>query len=54
VTGDGSTNSMLRFHLERGGDRMKHYQKIKRRQRAHLYSMGRKRDMARQRDDIGG
>jgi hypothetical protein len=30
---------MLRFHLERGDDRMKHCQKMKRRQQAHLSSM---------------
>jgi hypothetical protein len=32
---------------------MKHCRKLKRRQRARLGSMGRKRDTARQRGDIG-
>jgi hypothetical protein len=39
------TDLMIRFRLERGGDGTKHYQKIKRRHRAHLDSMRRKRDM---------
>jgi hypothetical protein len=43
---------MLRFQLESRGDEMKHYQKIKERQRAYLGSMERKRDTARWRGDI--
>jgi hypothetical protein len=52
VADDGGTNSMLQFRLERGGDRTKHYRKMKRRQRAHLGSIGRKRDRTRQRGDV--
>jgi hypothetical protein len=43
---------MFQFQLDRGGDVMKHCQKIKRKQRAHLSLMGMKHDMARQRDSI--
>jgi hypothetical protein len=46
VAGDGGTDSMLRSQLERGSDTTRHCRKIKRRQRARLGSMGRKRDMA--------
>jgi hypothetical protein len=46
-------DSMLQFWLERGGDGMKCCQKIKWRQRTHLGSMGRKRDMVQRRGDIG-
>jgi hypothetical protein len=53
VVGGNSADSMLRFRLERGGDRMKHCWKMKRRQRAHLGSMGRKCDTTRQNDDVG-
>jgi hypothetical protein len=42
----GDANSMLQFRLERGGYGTKRYRKIKRRQRACLDTMGRKRDMA--------
>jgi hypothetical protein len=45
TSGDG-VNSMLRFQLEREGDKIKHCQKMKRRQRARLDSMGRKCDTA--------
>jgi hypothetical protein len=45
VSYSGDADSMLQFQLERGGDRTKHYQKMKRRQRAHLGSMGSKHDM---------
>jgi hypothetical protein len=38
---------MLRFRLERADDRMKRYQKMKRRQWAHLGSMKKKCDTAR-------
>jgi hypothetical protein len=41
--GDG-VDSMLQFRLERGGDRIKRYQKMKRMQRSHLDSVGRKHD----------
>jgi hypothetical protein len=37
---------MLQFRLERGGDGIKHYRKMKRRQQARLGSMERKRDTA--------
>jgi hypothetical protein len=50
--GDG-VNSMFQFRLERGGDKTKRCQKMKRRQRAHLGSTGSKRDTVRQRDDVG-
>jgi hypothetical protein len=43
----GGADSMLQFRLERGGDRMKHYRKMKRRQRARLDSIERNRDMTR-------
>jgi hypothetical protein len=39
VSGDGGADYMLRFRLERGGDVMKHYQKMNRRQRARLGSL---------------
>jgi hypothetical protein len=48
----GGADSMLQFQLEMGGDGMKHCQKMKRRQRARLGSMGRKRDTVWERDDI--
>jgi hypothetical protein len=38
---------------QEGGDRMKHYRKMKRRQRAYLCSIGRKRDIARRQGDVG-
>jgi hypothetical protein len=44
---------MLQFRLERRGDRTKRCREIKWRQRAHLDSMGRKRDPARRRDNVG-
>jgi hypothetical protein len=53
VAGGGGADSMLRFRLERGGDGSKRCQKMKRRQRAHLGSMRRKRDKARRHDDVG-
>jgi hypothetical protein len=40
----GGEDSMLQFQLERGDDEMKCCRKMKRRQRARLDSMGRKRD----------
>jgi hypothetical protein len=52
VTGDGGVNSILQFQLEMGGDGMKCYRKMKQRHRAHLGSMGRKRDTVRRRGDI--
>jgi hypothetical protein len=48
---DGA-DSMLQFQFDRGGDGTKHCWKIKPRQWACLDSMGRKRDMARCRDDV--
>jgi hypothetical protein len=53
VTSGGGADSMLQFWLKRGGDKMKHCKKMKRRQQARLGSMGRKHDMGRQRGDIG-
>jgi hypothetical protein len=51
--GDNSgVDSMLQFLLERGSDMTKHYRNIKQRHRAHLGSMGRKRDTERRRDDV--
>jgi hypothetical protein len=41
----GGADSMLYFQLKRGGDGIKCCQKMKRRQRAHLDLMRRKRDM---------
>jgi hypothetical protein len=41
---DSGANLMLQFWLERGSGWTKRYQKIKRRQRARLASMKRKRD----------
>jgi hypothetical protein len=52
VSDGGVANSLLQFQLERGGDEMKHYRKMKQRQRAHLGSMGRKHDTTRRCDDI--
>jgi hypothetical protein len=43
---DGDVDSMLQFQSERGGDGMKRYRKIKRRQRTRLGSMERKHDTA--------
>jgi hypothetical protein len=40
----GGVDSILRFQVERGGDGMKHCQKMKWRQRGHLGSMGKKSD----------
>jgi hypothetical protein len=49
--GDGA-DLMLQFWLKIGGGGTKHCRKMKRRQRAHLDSMGRKRDTARRCDDV--
>jgi hypothetical protein len=43
---------MRQFRLERGDDKIKHYRKMKQRQRARLHFMGRKRDMAQRRGDV--
>jgi hypothetical protein len=43
---------MLQFRLERGDDMMKHCRKMKRRHRAHLDLMRRKRDTVRRYDDV--
>jgi hypothetical protein len=48
----GGVDSMLRFRLVRGGNEMNHPQKKKRRQRARLGSMGRKRDTVRWCGDV--
>jgi hypothetical protein len=48
----GGANSMLQFRLERGGNRTKHYWKMKWWQQAHLGSMGKKRDPVLRRNDI--
>jgi hypothetical protein len=48
----GDVNSMLQFLLEGGSGGIKHCQKIKRRQRAHLGKMGWKCDTVRRRDDV--
>jgi hypothetical protein len=45
VAGGGGADLILQFWLGRGGDGMKHCQKMKRRQRARLGSMGRRHDM---------
>jgi hypothetical protein len=53
VVSGGGVDSMLWFHLERGGDRTKHYRKMKWKQQARLGSMERKCDMVRRCGDIG-
>jgi hypothetical protein len=53
VASSGDVDSMIRFQLKRGGVMMKHYRKIKQRQRAHLGSMRRKCDMTQQHGDVG-
>jgi hypothetical protein len=50
VGNGGGANSLVRFWLERGDDEA--LPKDEAEQRAPLDSMERKRDMARQRDDI--
>jgi hypothetical protein len=47
VADDSIVNSILRIRLKRGGDMMKHWRKMKRRQRVRLGSMESKRDTAR-------
>jgi hypothetical protein len=49
----GGAYSILQSRLESGGDETKRCRKKKRRQRARLGSIGRKRDTARRCDDIG-
>jgi hypothetical protein len=53
VGNGGDADSMLRFRLERGGDRTKCYRKMKRRKRTRLDFMGRKSDTARWCGDVG-
>jgi hypothetical protein len=53
VIGGGGADSILQFRLERRGDGTKRCRKMKQRQRSHLGSMGRKRDMTRWHDDVG-
>jgi hypothetical protein len=43
---------MLRFQLEKGGNRTKRCWKMKQRQRARLVSMRKKCDTAQRRDDV--
>jgi hypothetical protein len=50
VTSGGGADSILRFQLERRGDRTKHYQKMKQKRWSRLDSMGRKCDTAWRRD----
>jgi hypothetical protein len=52
VADGGGADLMLQFQLERGGDGTKWCRKMKRRQRAHLGSMGRKRNTMRWRGDV--
>jgi hypothetical protein len=52
VVGGGGADSMLQFWLEWGDDVMKRCQKMKRKQRARLDSMRRKRDTTQQRGDV--
>jgi hypothetical protein len=54
VAGGGDVDSMFWFRLERGDDGTKRCRKMKRRQRACLGSMERKRDTARWRGDVDG
>jgi hypothetical protein len=49
LAGSGGANSMIQFQLEREGEGMKRCQKMEWRQQTRLGSMGRKRDMVRQR-----
>jgi hypothetical protein len=53
VVGDGGVDSILRFRLERGSNETKCCRKMKRRQRAHRASLGRKCDTARRHGNIG-
>jgi hypothetical protein len=50
---DGGADLMFWFRLERGGDDMKYYRKIKQMQRACLDSIGSKRDTVRWHGDVG-
>jgi hypothetical protein len=52
VASGSGTDSMLRFRLERGGDGMKHFQKMKWIQQARLGSMERKCDTAQWHGDV--
>jgi hypothetical protein len=54
VAGGSGIDSMLRFQLERGGDGMKFCRKMKRKQRAHLGSIGRKHGMAQREATLAG
>jgi hypothetical protein len=44
VAGDDGVDSILQFRLEKGGDKINHYWKMKRRKQARLGSIGRNRD----------
>jgi hypothetical protein len=52
VVGGGDADSIFQFRLKRGGDGMKHCQKMKRRQRTRLHSMERKCDTVQWRCDV--
>jgi hypothetical protein len=52
VVGGGGIDSMIWFQLEREGDGTKSCQKMKRRQRTDLDSMGRKHEMAQRRGNV--
>jgi hypothetical protein len=52
VADGGGADSMLWFWLKMGGDEMKCYRKMNRRQRARIGSMGRKCDTAQQCDTV--
>jgi hypothetical protein len=53
VAGGGGANSILHFQLEMRGDGTKRSQKMKQSQRAHVGSMGSKRDTACRHGDVG-
>jgi hypothetical protein len=53
VACNDDADSMLQFWLERRDDKTKRCQKIKRRQQAHLDSVGRKHNTTWRRENIG-
>jgi hypothetical protein len=52
VASSGGADSMLRFQLEKGGNRTKRCWKMKQRQRARLVSMRKKCDTTQRRGDV--
>jgi hypothetical protein len=52
VAYDGGADSMLQILLEKRGDGIKRYRKMKQSHQAHIGLMGKKRDTVWQRDDI--